>query len=98
MIGPEGLKVREKMIRGMFTPQTPPALQEQILKMMLSAPEATANGAMASVFRSVSEKGRRVDGPCACDLRRHSQVTDPNQTKEILPNNSSDATQARDTS
>src|SRR5438128_10082332 len=33
--GPDGLKARETMIRGMFTPQTPPALQQQILAMML---------------------------------------------------------------
>src|SRR6185295_12477402 len=46
MTGPEGLKARENMIRGMFTPQTPPPLQQQILKMMLAAPEATATGAM----------------------------------------------------
>ena len=31
MTGPEGLKAREGMIRGMFTPQTPVPLQKQIL-------------------------------------------------------------------
>ena len=48
--GPEGLKVREGMIRGMFTPQTSPELQQRILAMMLKAPEATAVGAMSTIF------------------------------------------------
>jgi pimeloyl-ACP methyl ester carboxylesterase len=34
----------------MFTPETPPALQQQILAMMLKAPEATAGGAMAAIL------------------------------------------------
>jgi len=42
MTGSEGLKAREGMIKGMFTPQTPKPLQDQIMKMMISAPEATA--------------------------------------------------------
>src|ERR1700704_4929003 len=47
--GPDGLKARETIIRGIFTPQTPVALQQQILDMMLKAPEATAGGAMAAM-------------------------------------------------
>ena len=48
---PEGLKAREGMIRGMFTPQTPPDVQQKVLAMMLKAPEATAIGAMKSMMR-----------------------------------------------
>jgi pimeloyl-ACP methyl ester carboxylesterase len=44
--GPEGMNGRETMIRGMFSSATTPELQSRILKMMLSAPEATAKGAM----------------------------------------------------
>jgi len=47
--GPEGLKAREGMIKGMFTPQTPADVQEKVLAMMLKAPEATAAGAMAAM-------------------------------------------------
>jgi pimeloyl-ACP methyl ester carboxylesterase len=47
--GKDGLKGREKMIRGMFSSATTPALQDRILKMMLRAPEATARGAMSSM-------------------------------------------------
>ena len=47
--GPDGLKAREGMIKGMFTPQTPADVQQKVLAMMLKAPEATAAGAMASM-------------------------------------------------
>ena len=50
MRGPEGLKNREAMIRGMFTPATPQPLQQHILKMMLAPPESTAYGAMMATF------------------------------------------------
>ncbi len=50
MRGPNGAKNRETMIRGMFTPATPQAIQDHVLKMMLAAPEATAYGAMVATF------------------------------------------------
>ena len=49
LTGPEGLKAREGMIKGMFTPQTPADVQQKVLAMMLKAPEATAIGAMNSM-------------------------------------------------
>lgn len=50
MTGPDGMKAREAMIRGMFTPATPAAIQQHVLKMMLAPPEATASGAMIATF------------------------------------------------
>jgi pimeloyl-ACP methyl ester carboxylesterase len=50
MRGPDGPKNRETMIRSMFTPATPKTVQDHVLKMMLSAPEATAYGAMVATF------------------------------------------------
>jgi len=47
--GPEGLKARETMIRGMFSAATTPEMQKHILSMMLGAPEATAVGAMKAM-------------------------------------------------
>jgi len=47
--GQDGLKGREAMIRSMFSAATTPELQSRILKMMLSAPETTAGGAMNSM-------------------------------------------------
>src|SRR5205823_14020178 len=52
MTGPQGMKARETMIRGMFTPATPAAVQQHVLKMMLAPSEATASGAMLATFDS----------------------------------------------
>jgi sigma-B regulation protein RsbQ len=49
VVGKDGLKGREAMIRGMFSPATTAELQSRILKMMLHAPETTAEGAMKSM-------------------------------------------------
>jgi pimeloyl-ACP methyl ester carboxylesterase len=48
MTGPEGLKARENMVRGMFGPNTTPANQQHILKMMMRTSEQTAAGAMSA--------------------------------------------------
>jgi pimeloyl-ACP methyl ester carboxylesterase len=50
MVGAEGMKARENMIRGMFGPATTPALQRQILQMMIGTKEATAAGAMTATW------------------------------------------------
>jgi len=50
MIGAEGLKARESMVRGMFGPATTPQLQAHILKMMMGTKEATAAGAMSATW------------------------------------------------
>ncbi len=47
--GPNGIKVREGMIRSMFSSATTPDMQKHILSMMLGAPESTAVGAMAAM-------------------------------------------------
>jgi pimeloyl-ACP methyl ester carboxylesterase len=86
MLGAEGLKTREKMIRGMFTPQTSPALQEQILKMMLGAPETTANGAMTAVFDPSLRKIDVSKAPALGIYAGTAKLPDPHQTREVLPN------------
>jgi len=50
LLTPEGLAMREGMIKGMFTPKTPKDVQEHVLKMMLGAPPATAASAMRTTF------------------------------------------------
>ena len=54
MRGPGGLKARQSMIRGMFTPDTPAPLKKQITAMMLRPPAATAAGAMAATLSATS--------------------------------------------
>ena len=85
MIGPEGLKAREGMIRSMFTPQTPMPLQKQILSMMLAAPEATANGAMASIFDPSLRSSDVIKAPALAVFAGTAQVPNVQTTKEILP-------------
>lgn len=50
LLTPDGPKMREDMIKGMFTPKTPKDVQDHVLKMMLAAPAATAAGAMRATF------------------------------------------------
>jgi pimeloyl-ACP methyl ester carboxylesterase len=86
MVGAEGVKAREKMIRGMFVPQTAPALQEHILKMMLGTSEATANGAMAAVFDPSLSKTDVIKAPALSVYAGTAQVPDSKVMKEVLPN------------
>jgi pimeloyl-ACP methyl ester carboxylesterase len=50
LMTPQGLSMREGMIKGMFTPKTPKDVQDHVLKMMLAAPPATAASAMRTTF------------------------------------------------
>jgi pimeloyl-ACP methyl ester carboxylesterase len=84
--GPDGLKAREGMIRGMFTPNTPPALQEKILAMMLKAPEATAEGAMRSILDPDLRKADVTPMPAlAIWAGTNQQIPNPEETKKVLP-------------
>ena len=86
MVGAEGLKAREKMVRGMFIPETAPALQEHILKMMLGTSEATANGAMAAVFDPTLSKTDIIKAPALAVYAGTAKPPDPRVAKEVLPN------------
>ncbi|MEO8255763.1 MAG: alpha/beta hydrolase [Acidobacteriota bacterium] len=86
MTGPEGLKAREGMIRGMFTPQTPPALQQQILAMMLKAPEATAAGAMAAMFDPALRQEDVMPKPALAIYAGTGNLPNADDTKKTLPN------------
>ena len=63
MVGPEGLKARENMVRGMFGPATTPQLQQHILKMMLGTKEATADGAMRATWEPSWVKNDPITAP-----------------------------------
>ena len=86
LTGPEGLKAREGMIRGMFTPDTPPALQQKILAMMLKAPEATAAGAMLSILDPELRKADVTPMPAlAIWAGTNPQLPNVEETKKVLP-------------
>jgi sigma-B regulation protein RsbQ len=85
LTGPEGLKTREDLIRSMFVPDTPVALQEQILSMMLKAPEATAVGAMAAVFDPALRWTDVIRAPALAVYAGTARVPDVSTTKEVFP-------------
>jgi pimeloyl-ACP methyl ester carboxylesterase len=89
MVGPEGQKAREGMIRGMFTPQTPVPLQKAILSMMLAAPDATANGAMAAIFDPSLKSNDVFKAPALSVVAGTAQVPNAQTTKEVFPNHES---------
>jgi pimeloyl-ACP methyl ester carboxylesterase len=83
--GPEGLKTRETMIRGMFVPTTSPAIQDHVLKMMLGPPEATAVGAMAAMFDPAIRWSDPIKAPALEVVAGTGQVPDVTKTREVLP-------------
>jgi pimeloyl-ACP methyl ester carboxylesterase len=82
--GPEGLQAREAIIKSMFTPSTPPALQQQILKMMLAAPAATASGAMLATFDPSNWNDDVMTMPVLAIYAEKSQLGRPGYLKKIF--------------
>jgi len=85
MTGPDGLKAREGMIKGMFTPQTPKPLQDQILKMMLGAPEATAVGAMAAMFDPAMNRTAVINAPALAVYAGTNALPDLATVRQVVP-------------
>ena len=85
MTGPEGLKQREQMIKGMFTPQTPKPLQDQIMKMMIAAPEATAAGAMAAMFDPTIRRTDVIDAPALAIYAGTNSIPDLPTVRQVVP-------------
>jgi pimeloyl-ACP methyl ester carboxylesterase len=83
--GPQGLAIREKMIRSMFIPQTPEPLQKQILTMMLKAPEATAAGAMAAMFDPAVRVKDVTAVPALAVYAGTAQMPNVAETQKALP-------------
>jgi pimeloyl-ACP methyl ester carboxylesterase len=86
MTGPGGMQARETMIRGMFTPATPAAIQQHVLKMMLAAPESTALGAMVATFDSASLSDAVSTVPVLGIYAGNSQLGDRGYFKKVFPN------------
>lgn len=84
MGGPAGLQARENMIRGMFTPATPPAVQDQVLKMMLAPPEATATGAMTATFEATFSD-EAVNVPALGLYADKSRLVNREYVKKVFP-------------
>lgn len=78
--GPDGMKVREAMIRAMFRSKPPQETQETIVKMMLAAPEQTAVGAMDALLAWMKDDPGIFDEPTLAIYADHS----PNATPGYL--------------
>ena len=85
MSGPEGLKTRENFIKGMFTPATPSAIQQHVLKMMLAAPAATASGAMLATFDVSNWNDDVMTMPVLGIYAEKSQLGNTAYSKKIFP-------------
>jgi pimeloyl-ACP methyl ester carboxylesterase len=85
MTGAAGVKARETIIRGMFSASTPLPVQQQILKMMLGAPEATANGAMAATWDSTQWKTDPITVPVLGIYADRSGLANRDGMKQIYP-------------
>lgn len=88
MKGPDGLKNREAMIRGMFGQSATPAIQGHILKMMLAAPESTAYQAMVATFAAPNWVDETFPVPALGIYADHSASDDPAYFKKVFPNGS----------
>jgi sigma-B regulation protein RsbQ len=88
MKGPDAMKNREAMIRGMFGKGATPAIQDHVLKMMLAAPETTAYQAMSATFAAPNWKDEMFAEPALGIFADHSAANDPVYFKKIFPNGS----------
>ena len=86
MTGPNGMKARETMIRGMFTPTTSATVEQHVLKMMLAAPEATAAGAMNATFDPASRNEQVLTLPVLGIYAGASPMTSRENLKKFFPN------------
>jgi sigma-B regulation protein RsbQ len=86
MTGPDGVKAREAMIRGMFTPATPAAVQQHVLKMMLAPPESTASGAMIATFDTANLNDFVSTVPVLGIYAGNSPMANHDTLKKVFPN------------
>jgi pimeloyl-ACP methyl ester carboxylesterase len=85
--GPEGMKMREGMIRGMFSTLTTEDMQKHILSMMLAAPPSTASGAMKAIMDPALWQEGVIPQPLLGIYAGNSALgPDPEQLKIRFPN------------
>ncbi len=85
MLGEEGLKARESLIRSMFGPSTMPALQQRILEMMLGPSETAAHAAMQATFDRSHWSSDPVTAPVLAIYADGSRLADRDGMKRLYP-------------
>ncbi|HEY6418270.1 MAG TPA: alpha/beta hydrolase [Candidatus Binataceae bacterium] len=83
--GPDAAKNRESTIRGMLTPAAAPALQEKIVKMMMTPPNATASGAMAAMGAPDIWRDDPIDVPVLGLYADKSQAANRDAMARLFP-------------
>jgi pimeloyl-ACP methyl ester carboxylesterase len=69
----------------MFTPATPAAVQQHVLKMMLAPPEATATGAMQATFDTASWGDDVMPAPVLGIYAGNSRLANQDYAKKVFP-------------
>ena len=85
MLGEEGLKARESVIRSMFGPSTTPALQQRIVEMMLGPSETAAHAAMQATFDRSHWSSDPVTAPVLAIYADGSRLADRDGMKRLYP-------------
>lgn len=90
--GEQGLTARRKMVEGMFSEASTPAVREQVLQGMLAAPESLAVGAMKGMFAPEVWKEGQSSAPALAVVANPAQIREealrarfPNLTYKTLP-------------
>ncbi len=76
---------REQMIQLFFVPETSTQVRDQVLGMMLSASETTAEGAMTAMFAPDVDRESVVAAPALAVLAGNSFMSDDPAAREVAP-------------
>ena len=76
---------RENMIRGMFSAITTPVLQQHILKMMMGAPQATADGAMQATWDRTQWSNEPIKAPTLAVYAGARPLSNDASIKQLYP-------------
>ena len=73
-VGEQGKAARQKMVEGMFSAASTPAVREQVMQVMLAAPESLAVGAMKGMFAPEVWRESRSDAPALAVVAKPAQI------------------------
>ncbi len=85
MTGEAGRKSRSTMVESMFVTDTPPAVRQAVLKIMLGAPEATAAGAMDATQDRSGWSATPITVPVLGIYADHSRLAPPEARRLLYP-------------
>lgn len=91
-VGEQGKATRQKMVEGMFSAASTPPVREQVMRVMLHAPENTAVGAMQGMFAPEVWREGQSQAPALAVVANPAQIREeslkarfPNLTYKTMP-------------